>query len=331
MSSPEDGLEPAPPRGGGLKLVLRLAIGAAVLGLLVLRNPGEIVHAVADARPVWVALGSVAFLAGLVVSALRWRSYLEVLELRLSVAALVRLCFVGTFFNAFLPTGVGGDAYKAVRVAKARGRGPEAFASVFLDRFAGVVALALIGLMGTATELFQRDTDLRVASLSILLSGGILLAAVVLLTAGERLLGRGWLVKHHGLGEKIRSAVRAIHGAGRHPAAAARGYLLGLVYQALMLGTHLAVARALGLKGVSAGAMAGIVVISSMATMIPVTVNGLGFREASYVWALGTFGVVAAPARAFAVLILAVLVFASAVGGLVYVVAGGEIRSDAQN
>lgn len=323
MSSLEAGLESR--RGGVLRVVLRLAIGLGVLAFLLLRDPGSLVDAVAEARPGWVLLGLVTFLVGLGVSALRWRAYLQALDLRLPAGTLLRLYVVGTFFNAFLPTGVGGDAYKALRVGKARSRGPEAFASVFLDRFAGVTALALVGLVGTAIELLQQDSDLRVASVSILLSGGILLGGFVVLVGGERLLGRGRLVKRHGIGEKIRGVARAIRAAGRHPAAAVQGYLLGSVFQLLMLGMHLAVARGLGLTGVSAGAMAGILVISSMATMIPATINGLGFREAAYVWALGTFGVAAAPARAFAVLVLAILVSASAVGGLVYMVAGGEV------
>jgi hypothetical protein len=79
--------------------------------------------------------------------------------------------------------------------------------------------------------------------------------------------------------------------------------------------------------------MSAIVVIASLATMIPITINGLGFRESSYKWALQKFGACSSPAcgSAFAILILGVLLFSSAVGGLVYVIAGGEVASKSRS
>lgn len=305
--------------------VARVVVGAGVFAFVVLRKPAELGDALRAADLSWVVLAFVALVAGLLVSALRWRAYLEALEIPLPAAALVRLYFVGTFFNAFLPTGVGGDAYKALRLARAGSSGSRAFASVFLDRFAGVIGLAIIGLFGVVFELFAGDQDLRVAVVAVLLSGGILIAALILFVGGERLLGGGRFIKHHGWGDAVRRAMRAVQEAGRHPHAAARGYLLGVLFQGLVLIMHAFLARALGLSGLAIGAMAGVVVISSMAALIPVTVNGLGFREAAYVWALGTFGVAHAQARAFAVLFLLVMLTSSAAGGLVYVVRGGDV------
>jgi uncharacterized membrane protein YbhN (UPF0104 family) len=67
------------------------------------------------------------------------------------------------------------------------------------------------------------------------------------------------------------------------------GIGLGVVFQLLVLGYHLAIARALGIR-VGIAQMSAIVVIASLATMIPITINGLGFRESSYKWALQKFG-----------------------------------------
>jgi hypothetical protein len=237
---------------------------------------------------------------------------------------VLRLYFVGTFFNAFLPSGVGGDAYKALRIGKAHGRYTPAVASVFLDRFAGFVALAVIGLAGALFELIAGE-QLRVAAIASVISAGMLVAAAVLLLGGERLLGRGRLIPEHGIGGKLRGALRAIHAAGRHRESAARGYLFGLLFQSLVLTYHLALARALGVGGVSVAAMAGVVVVASLATLIPLSPGGLGFREAAYAWSLGAFGVVESTALAFALLVLAILLATSLAGGIVYVVAGGEI------
>jgi uncharacterized membrane protein YbhN (UPF0104 family) len=244
----------------------------------------------------------------------------------LSIGTLFRLYYVGTFFNAFLPTGIGGDAYKALRLGRDKESLAPAFASVFLDRFAGVVGMAALGLVSSSYVLASGDTRRRVPLIALVLSLAIMGAAALLLVGGERLLGRGRLVKHEGIGGRIRRAMRSIHAAGRHPDAAARGYLLGVLFQSLVFVYHVMIAKALRIEGVPIVAFASIVVISSLATMIPLSINGLGFREGAYIWALGRYGVGHDLALAFALLVLASLLLASLVGGLIYIILGGEVH-----
>jgi glycosyltransferase 2 family protein len=327
--SPEDVEQP--PQRGALKFLIRIGIGVAVIAVLVVRTPDRAAlgRALGDADLGWAIGAALTLFVALGVSALRWQAYLAALEIDLNLATVVRLYFVGTFFNAFLPSGIGGDAYKAVRIGRPRGRLTEALASVFLDRFAGFVALAGLGLAGIVVELLQGDADLRVAQVAFVLSAAMLLAATALLIGGERLLGPRGLIGEHGIGGKLRGAVRAIHAAARHPAAAARGYAYGFVFQLLVLGYHLCIAQALGVHEPSVGAMTGVVVIASLATIIPLSPGGLGFREAAYAWALGSFGVSHDRALAFALVVLMVLLATSLAGGVVYIVRGGEVPTSA--
>jgi uncharacterized membrane protein YbhN (UPF0104 family) len=327
-ASSEPDATPVPSsRPGPLKVLVRVVVGGGVLAFLLARaDVGELWATLREARVAFLLGGLAAIFAGLVVSAFRWKAYLDALEIPLALPTLLRLYLVGTFFNAFLPTGVGGDAYKAVRLGRGQPSLAPAFASVFLDRFAGVVGMAAWGLVSSAYLLAGGDPRRRVPLLALALSAAVMGAAVVLLSGGERLLGRGRLVKRTGIGGRIRRAVREIHAAGRHPEAAARGYLLGALFQGLVFAYHVAIARALGIGGVPVAAFASIVVISSLATMIPLSINGLGFREGAYIWSLGRYGVPHDVALAFALLVLAALLLASAVGGIVYVAFGGEVH-----
>jgi uncharacterized protein (TIRG00374 family) len=319
-----------PGRGALFKLIIRIAIGLAVVAILIWRTPDrhQLKQTLTSAHIEWVVAAAVALFGGIIVSTLRWKAYLDALEIYLPFPTVVRLYFVGTFFNSFLPSGIGGDAYKAVRIGRARGGITSAFASVFLDRFAGFIGLSGLGLLGAVITLVAHQKHLKVALISAVLSIGMISAAVILLVWGERLLGRGRVIKEHGIGGKLREAVRAIHAAGRHPQAAARGYLFGVLFQILVLTYNLFVARALGITQLSIVQMTGVVVITSLATIIPLSPGGLGFRETAYVWALGTFGVAHDKALAFALLILVVLLLTSAAGGLVYIIAGGEVPAD---
>lgn len=330
--TPENGEQPVPARRGGpLKILIRIVVGVGVFGILISRSDvGELWDTLkrADVGYLFAALG--AIFAGLFVSAFRWKAYLDALEIPLAYATLFRLYFVGTFFNAFLPTGIGGDAYKAVRLGRGKDSLAPAFASVFLDRFAGVVGMAAIGLVSSAYLLASGEADnsggYRVPLISLGLSILIMGTAALLLLGGERLLGRGRLIKQEGIGGRLRRAMRQIHAAGRHPDSAARGYMFGVLFQGLVFTYHVMIARALRIDAVPIAAFASIVVLSSLATMIPLSLNGLGFREGAYIWALGRYGVEHDVALAFALLVLVALLLSSIVGGVIYVALGGEVH-----
>ena len=318
---------PVSKRGGGLKILIRVVVGAGVFGFLIWRSDvGELWDTLKQADVAFLLAALGAIFIGLFVSAFRWKAYLDALELPLSYATLFRLYFVGTFFNAFLPTGIGGDAYKAVRLGRGKESLAPAFASVFLDRFAGVVGMAAIGLVSSSYLLASGDVRRRVPLIALGASVAIMATAAVLLLGGERLLGGGRLIKRQGIGGRIRRAMRQIHAAGRHPEAAARGYLFGVVFQSLVFTYHVMIAKALGIEGVPIAAFASILVISSLATMIPLSINGLGFREGAYIWALGRYGIPHDTALAFALLVLAALLLSSIVGGIIYVALGGEVH-----
>ena len=70
------------------------------------------------------------------------------------------------FFNLFLPTIVGGDAVKAVLLARETGAPARATMSVFMERNTGLCALLLIALVaaylraaGRALRDLARDAD----------------------------------------------------------------------------------------------------------------------------------------------------------------------------
>jgi len=104
--------------GRGMRIGLRAAVGVLIVVLLLVRADA---HALteslrhADARE--VALAFLVLLAGLVVNAFRWQLFLRPLGLALPPSDVVRLTFVGTFFNAFFFS-ILGDAYQTNRVVE---------------------------------------------------------------------------------------------------------------------------------------------------------------------------------------------------------------------
>jgi uncharacterized membrane protein YbhN (UPF0104 family) len=304
-----------------LLALLRIAVGFAILVVLLattdLRDLGA---ALAGAQPLPVAVAMVTMLLVIVVSGIRWRIFVRAYGFDAPAWYLMRLQFVGAFFNAFLPTGVGGDAYKAIRLRGSGSFGPPV-ATVILDRVAGVVALGIIGCVAATIRLATRDTS------SLVIIGGLLSVASILIPVLILGPGRGF-IRRFGenragfLGTTAR-VVASMASVVRHGPVLRGALAAGLGTQLLILAAHAALARALDLD-VSVAVLAVALVLATLAAGLPITINGLGVREATWVWSLGLYGITSAESLAYAVLILASYLLTSAVGGVVYVVRGGE-------
>ncbi len=328
MGTEDPATRPADRKGrriGGA--ALRVGIGAALIALLLWRSdPSAVLATLRTADPLDVVLAAIAVLLSVVVGAFRWGGFLKEVGLRMSGREQVRLTLEGAFFNAFLPTGVGGDAYKALRLRGEPGAVSRAGASVLLDRWAGMIGLAAIGMAGFAIQAV-RGPVARPGTLAGLLGVAVVVASAVLLWLGPRLLrGLHEPKSVDGLKNQVTLLARAIVRAGRQPRPTAAGLTLGLASALLLLGSQIAVANALGIT-LPTGALAGILLLAAVVTVLPITLNGLGVREATYVWALAAYGISRDDALAFALLVLVSLLAASLVGGIVYLLDDPKSRA----
>lgn len=295
-----------------------------IVGLLLVHSDARaLADSLADARPGDVLLGFLVLLLGIVVNAFRWQVFLRPVGLALPVPALIRLTFVGTFFNAFLPTGFGGDAYKSFRLRGEAASLAPPLATVFLDRLAGLAGLALVALAGSTVRLAAGDRG-GVTLAASLLGLGVLSASGLALRLAPR-----WSEgadRSSGPWTRVRVFGQAFAAAGREPQAVRWGAAVGLASALLLVAVNVLLARSLRIS-VPGAVWPGIVLIATLMTVLPVTINGLGFREAAYVWCLGAYGVGHDRALAFALLVLAVTLASSAVGGIVYAVSGGKVAA----
>lgn len=319
-SLPTDPVAVPPRRHPGLRFLLllaRISVAALAFRFAIGKDPGTAFAALGDADVFWLSMAGLSMLATVAISGFRWHSYLRAIGLTTTTGTALRLTFIGGFFNAFLPSGVGGDAYKAVRVA-ARGSRSEAFASVLLDRFSGLVGLSIVAI--TAIILDLEVTPKKLLFVAEALAVAIVTATIVPRASREWILRRAHVADRGPIGHALWRAVRAVAEANRSLRVAIHGYSWGIATQAALLGVHVAVARALGID-LPIGILAAAAIVAQVAALIPLTVNGLGFRESAYTWALATAAVPKDQGgAAFALGILAMLLGVSAVGGLVYLV-----------
>jgi hypothetical protein len=94
-----------------------------------------------------------------------------------------------------------------------------------------------------------------------------------------------------------------------------------LISQGLLVTLFFTVAEAMALPA-DFGQLASVLPMVAMVTVLPITWNGLGLREAAFVTFLGVYGVPAAQAVAISLTAFGVILLWNLVGGVVYLVTG---------
>src|SRR6266571_7416755 len=94
-------------------------------------------------------LATVIYLAGVLLTFVRWFILVRAQELPFTLSNAMRLGSIGLFFSTFLPGSVGGDIIKAAFIAREQSRRTVAVATVIIDRVIGLCGLVwLVALLG---------------------------------------------------------------------------------------------------------------------------------------------------------------------------------------
>lgn len=86
-------------------------------------------------------------LLGNLVSAKKWKTIAEFKGLTFSLRDAFFAYLTGSFINNFLPSTIGGDAYRSIWLAKKSGARAAALSTVIFDRFIGLWTIALLALL----------------------------------------------------------------------------------------------------------------------------------------------------------------------------------------
>ena len=283
--------------------LFRLALSVAVLGALALVVPvRQVFDAMAriDVR-LWMAVMP-AFLGLHAISAVKWRL---LMGNAVSVRPVVwlRAHFSGLVANLCLPSIVGGDVVRAAAVMR-RAHEPERVAVAALaDRGIDTAALLVIaaGGMLMAGPLARQVQGTFVAVTVVLLIGlaGAGASYAILRRAGTRpMAGR---------------LVSAIQLLVRSPGTLFICVVLSLGVQLGLLGLNAVIGTAVGVPPSAAGWLTAWP-LSKLLALVPVSLGGLGVREAALVALMKPFGGTAADVLAAGLLWQGVLIASGLVG-----------------
>ncbi len=135
------------------KTLLRIVISLVLIAYIVKTQDFSAIIAKIYTFNFLIFLSSILLLlCGTLVSSLRWQEILKTSNKNVNLFSLFSLYLKGYFYNNFLPTQMGGDFYKALSLSSSIGDKSISFFSVFVDRFAGLVVLLILAVYGVAIK-----------------------------------------------------------------------------------------------------------------------------------------------------------------------------------
>ena len=304
----------------GRSTLLRVGISAGLLFLLFrfVVEPEAVVASIqlALGRPRDMALAVLLYCVfGSLVRGLRWQALVHGLGHPVSLWRTTELFFVGTFFNQFLPTGMGGDVVRALTLAKDGIGRARAASTVLVDRAIGLLPLLAVGLL--ALPMVRDHAQPAVAATLLLVGLGGLVGLLMLFRINDwidmarRLPVVGRLLERPGIVRFTDSFADYSRGG------LMRAAFWGLVFAGLLIGANAGLGRAVGITQMNLFDWAIFVPLVALSTMLP-SIGGWGVREVLYAGLLSTLPepVPAADATALSLMFGGMNLLLAAIGGV---------------
>jgi uncharacterized protein (TIRG00374 family) len=253
-----------------------------------------------------------------VLSALKWQLFLRADGVHISLITLTATYLIGSFYNMFLPSNIGGDSYRIYDVAKKSKEGVRTLASVFADRFSGFLALVILGLLSSVVVASRFGEPLfLLGPLLILALLFLILAALYKQTPVRLFLRVTRLNRFAALQRLVDKFFLSVTCYGADLRLLANVMIISFAFQLSVICIVYLLARSLH-ADVPFIYFSAFVPLIGLMEVLPVSINGIGLRDAGYVFFFGWAGMSDIQTRSLALLFLAMSVCYSLVGGLVY-------------
>jgi len=264
----------------------------------------------ADLR--FLALAAIIFLSTVFLNAYRWGVLAKAVGLNRSLLTLTQYCFVGLFFNLFLPSTVGGDVSRCYYLTKGAGHYKDAFYSVLADRASGIAVLFIFAcagvLIGPGGQALPWQLKLPIFAGAF----GIFVVLPFLPALAKRLLG-----ENNWISRQLNQSSANIY--WRDKKLVGSALFISMVIQVMIVICHIAVGFALGLSQIPIWYYFVFYPCVAVLGFITPSFNGIGIREWAYTLFLTSVNVDKSSALTYAIIWLGLITLSSIVGGLVYV------------
>jgi uncharacterized protein (TIRG00374 family) len=236
----------------------------------------------------------VLFLVALAVliSAFKWQVLLKAQGIKKSILKLFKYYTAGFFFNNFLPSSIGCDGARVMLLKNELASSSQSSLAAYAGAASSVVAerilaMATLGLLGLGGALFaSTPSRIAVITLACVCAAGFLIMAVQLTGFVPGFIARKE-TKLSTIWKSFASSSAELRKKPLHILICLAGSIL---FQMFVAFTQQAIILGLGLPALALGDLFYVSAAASVLAMIPLGVNGYGFREGGFIYLLEPLG-----------------------------------------
>lgn len=265
----------------------------------------------------------IAFLLGVIinmVSAFKWYLLTRSHSLGAGYWRIFAYYLVGQFYNMFLPTSVGGDVIRSYELGRFSGRQADSLASVFVERYTGVVTLLLVAAIAVLSQLARFNQQFILFTLGAFVVGLGLIAWLIFDPRVYRIV-RDFIQSRVSVSEpvfsKLDKLLLSIDAYKNKPLTIAVAFLNSLLFYFVAVLNVLVCAWVFSPEVLLVDILIATPIIMLIMNL-PISLGNIGLMEVGYVSVLALLGYSAELGVAIMVLMRLKSVFDAALGGVLH-------------
>lgn len=295
----------------------KILVSVALLGILAwTQDLGGVLSLMASADAAWLAAALVVMMVGQTLTAVTWGMLLAARGLQVPAGTLVNIYYMSAFIGTWLPSSTGPDVVRAYYLARYVD-GYDAVGSMLVLRFISLLGLGLFAVAGISLMPGQVPPE------ALLLAWLLVFGSAAALLVGFSDRPRRWATRVLGalrlaplarILEKLHAALQAY---ASTPRALLVATVLSLAVQFLRILEIYYAGLALGAE-VPLRHYLVLVPVTTLITLIPVGLAGLGLREGSFVYFFTRVGMSESMAFGLGLLVFGLTLVLWGLGAVLY-------------
>jgi hypothetical protein len=313
--------------------ILKVIISLSLLAYLFYKNDWRLIsEKISHSNFLYLILSIlVMILIAIPLINIRWKLLLSPANIKISFRDLVKLSYIGLFFNLFLPGNISGDGVKGLLMYKITKNSSVTASSIALDRIMGLIALAAVSVISSCVY-YNMTSDFTFS----LESGGFLVILLIcfglaLLPSVQKIISKVLTyLKLTKLEEFTRKSFEFIGWFKKYPSILIQTFIISLFTHFLSIFACFLVGYSLGLK-VHIGYYYLFCPVISIILSVPISINGIGLRESAFVYFFAKIGVPQFECISLSILYFFVCIVPSLIGGIIYAFSSFKNEPDIKN
>ncbi|MBI4707283.1 MAG: flippase-like domain-containing protein [Candidatus Omnitrophica bacterium] len=302
-------------------VLLRIGISIALLVFLFRQvDRKSLFEIIKNADKPMLLLSFFVYFLTYVLCLLRWEMLLKAVKIHLPLRRVIISYAGGVFFSLFLPSTIGGDVMRSIDLAAHTKKTKEVLATVFLDRLSGYVGLALLALISVIIG-WKHVSSTHSVLLAVFVIVSVLVV-ILLILFNRFFYARINNLLHSPNAGKIRDLLKNVHQEIHYfrnkEKTIAGNLIFSLLIQIVAPLSFYTIALSLGVKINVIYFLIFLPIIGAI-TMLPISIGGLGLRDATTIFFFTKVGMSKDLAFAMSLLNFSFILFIGAVGGIIYV------------